>query len=198
MLRDGISLEDALRVGGEMGGQPEPEPEAADDPLRTLLVEHKLEKYYDALVALGAALPDDLPELEPSDLDQIGMAKLERKRLARCVAGLRGGAMAAAGEAADGQAEDDEEEGAMLVRTTSAAKASQSLKNSKTRTLSRFARARVADLKASPCQIWPPELSSSSKAFQQTQSTLRSRLCAGVLRTTRQLLPDMALSFCDL
>ena len=144
MLRGGILLEDALRVGGEMGGQPEPEPEQADDPLRTLLVEHKLEKYYDALVALGAALPDDLPELEPSDLDQIGMAKLERKRLARCVAGLRGGAMAAAGEAADGQAEDDEEEGAMLVRTTSCAKASQSLKNSKTQTLSRFACTRVA------------------------------------------------------
>ena len=145
MLRDGFSLEDALRVGGEMGGQPEPEPEQADDPLRTLLVEHKLEKYYDALVALGAALPDDLPELEPSDLDQIGMAKLERKRLARCVAGLRGGAMAAAGEAADGQAEDDEEQGAMLVRTTSCAKASQSLKNSKTQTLSRFECTRVAE-----------------------------------------------------
>ena len=131
MLRDGISLEDALRVDCEDAVaqlEPEPEPEAADDPLRTLLVEHKLEKYYDALVALGAALPDDLPELEPSDLDQIGMAKLERKRLARCVAGLQGGAAAAGGA---GEAEDDAEEGgAEPEPADSADRASQSLKNS--------------------------------------------------------------------
>jgi large subunit ribosomal protein L40e len=129
MLRDGVVLSEAMRL---MEPEPEPEPDAEANPLRTLLVEHKLDQYYDQLVALGAALPDDLTELGTAELDQIGMKPLERKRLSRCVGGLQVGAAAvAADEAAQGLVGGggDEEDGAALVRTGSAARAQSSLEN---------------------------------------------------------------------
>ena len=131
MLRDGVALAEAMRVV-QPELEPELEPEQAQpDPLRTLLVEHKLDQYYDHLVAMGAALPDDLTELGVAELDEIGMKPLERKRLARCIAGLQVGAVAAvaAEEGQQGAGSGAVDGGATLVRTSSAARAQSSLEN---------------------------------------------------------------------
>jgi hypothetical protein len=45
----------------------------------------KLSHHEDALRALGCALPEDLCDVEEADLQEIGMKKIEIKRLLRVV-----------------------------------------------------------------------------------------------------------------
>ncbi len=54
--------------------------------LSEALSEAKLSQYEDALRDLGCAVPEDLGDLEESDLMEIGMKKIECKRLQRVAA----------------------------------------------------------------------------------------------------------------
>lgn len=61
---------------------PEPEPALTED-LSEALSAAKLSHYEDALRALGCAMASDLRDLDESDLMEIGMKKIEVKRLQR-------------------------------------------------------------------------------------------------------------------
>ena len=58
------------------------------DALTDFLVAAKMQHHEEALRELGYAIPDDLKDLEDSDFDELGMKKIEVKRLQRLVAAL--------------------------------------------------------------------------------------------------------------
>ena len=61
---------------------PAPAPSFAGD-LSTVLKAAKLSQYEDALRELGCAEPEDLGDIEEADLVELGMKKIEMKRLQR-------------------------------------------------------------------------------------------------------------------
>ena len=114
MLRDGLSLAEAMAATAGPAATEEPEVEdTVGGALQALLVEFQLGHYYEPLLQLGAASVDDLGALGETELDQLGFKLLERKRLLRAVA-------ARAATATDGAA---------LTRTSSSDKAAQSLEH---------------------------------------------------------------------
>jgi hypothetical protein len=62
--------------------EPAPAPSFAGD-LSTVLKAAKLSQYEDALRELGCAEPEDLGDIEEADLVELGMKKIEMKRLQR-------------------------------------------------------------------------------------------------------------------
>jgi hypothetical protein len=78
---------DSDEIPEETAARAEAEEELSDDEhegnLCRFLVQARLGHYVKKLSALGAATTDDLFELGPEELEEIGMRKLERTRLAR-------------------------------------------------------------------------------------------------------------------
>lgn len=74
-------------IAEEVVAVPEHEDESSDDEregnLKRFLTQARLGHYSKKLSALGAATTDDLFELGPEELEEVGMRKLERTRLAR-------------------------------------------------------------------------------------------------------------------
>ena len=56
--------------------------------LRAFLTRHRLSKYAAGLAELGVDAVEDLADLEVGDLDEMGMKKLEKRRLLKAVSKL--------------------------------------------------------------------------------------------------------------
>lgn len=69
--------------------EPAPEPALAPKSLSEVLSAAKLSQYEEALREVGCALPEDLAALEEADLCEMGMKKIEVKRLQRVASELR-------------------------------------------------------------------------------------------------------------
>ena len=63
--------------------QATPAPQAPSVDLSAWLESARLSHYEDALRGLGCMVPEDLAELEEADLMEIGMKRIEAKRLLR-------------------------------------------------------------------------------------------------------------------
>ena len=63
--------------------------ETMESGLSEVLSATRLQDYEDALRDLGCATPEDLCDLDGPDMEELGMKKVEVKRLQRLVAAIR-------------------------------------------------------------------------------------------------------------